>query len=84
MDTVDKVKRDEEERLARLTRNTKSVSYSRPTHPLLARKDSGTSFLVRKSSRDVLTSRSSMSTKVKEEAEPIKKTVVKAYLVPIF
>ena len=84
MDTVDKVKRDEEDRLARLTRNTKSVSYSRPTHPLLARKDSGTSFLVRKSSRDVLTSRSSVSSSKKEEAGPIKRTVVKAYLVPIF
>ena len=85
LDAVEKIKKQDDEKIARLTRNTKSVSYSRPSHSILARKESVSSFLVRRSSRDVLTPRSSMSsTKVKEEAEPIKRTVVKAYLVPIF
>ena len=85
MDAIDKMKHEDDERIKRLTRNTKSVSISRPQHPILARKDSGTSFLLRKNSRDITinTSRTNVSQK-KEELEVIKRTVFKAYLLPIF
>ena len=87
MNAVEKQKIEDNNRLSRLSRSTKSVSISqKAVHPMLQRRDSGTSFLTRRSSgTNLLLSSRSSSTKEKEPMiEPVKRSIFKAYLLPIF
>ena len=85
LNTVEKIKREDNDRISRLTRNTKSVNLaSKQIHPLLQRRDSNTSFLTRRSSgTNLLSSRRSLK-KEESKVEPIKRSIFKAYLLPIF
>ena len=96
MNTIDRVKQEDNDRVSRLTRNTKSVSIApKQVHPLLTkglgpegltRRDSSTSFLTRRyssTSPNLLSSRQSFE-KEEPKIEPIKRSIFKAYLLPIF
>ena len=85
MNIIDRVKQEDNDRVSRLTRNTKSVSIaSKQMNLLLQRRDSNTSFLTRRSSgTNLLSSRRSLK-KEEPKVEPIKRSIFKAYLLPIF
>lgn len=84
MNAIEKQKVEDNNRISRLSRSTKSVSISQkpPVHPMLQRRDSGASFLTRRNSGTNLLS--SRSKKEEPVIEPVKRSIFKAYLLPIF